>query len=401
MPLIEQRGSATILSTLKQFRKPEEGPMTIEEDVVVDGMHINLTPPLGITSAKFVQVIKKLEVEILYYNGNFDLVFQRKVYDELIWVIEARLDVVATREIVENNLDAQLQRATSDVLSQRHCQESRRLLEDTLVSWDGYQLVLRVCLVQLKGWEKEMQRVNDEDKNSRQRYGEFIVDLVFLSYHSVDGQSILGVTTVTRRWVETADVSEEAFDATRWIDRNLIRLCSKFGDYHKDDPSSFSLNPGFSLFPQFSFFKCLQFELPEDVVNKTLRIILELQFFKSSLFDLCSNYSSKLFSNTSYQQHLNSYIDYMYIKSYSFRLFSSLPAINFGVVSPLATRKQTITAMNGFDMPLLVAVCSRLVNPLAPRKEQTTSFLVSDFSFLEDSVEALTQFFSYSLSLLS
>ncbi|GJU76075.1 reverse transcriptase domain-containing protein, partial [Tanacetum coccineum] len=52
-----------------------------------------------------------------------------------------------------------------------------------------------------------------------------------------------------------------------------------------------------------SFFKCLQFELPEDVVNKTLRIILELQFFKSSLFDLCSNYSSKLFSNTSYQQH--------------------------------------------------------------------------------------------------
>ncbi|GJR34833.1 hypothetical protein Tco_1210517 [Tanacetum coccineum] len=70
-----------------------------------------------------------------------------------------------------------------------------------------------------------------------------------------------------------------------------------------------------------------QFELPEDVVNKTLRIILEFQFFKSSLFDLCSNYSSKLFSNTSYQQHLNSYIDYMYIKSYSFTLFSSLPGV--------------------------------------------------------------------------
>ncbi|KAL7604096.1 hypothetical protein Lser_V15G20122 [Lactuca serriola] len=46
---------------------------------------------------------------------------------------------------------------------------------------------------------------------------------------------------------------EESFDATRWIDRNLIRLCSKFGDYRKDDPSSFSLNPSFSLFPQFMF----------------------------------------------------------------------------------------------------------------------------------------------------
>ncbi|KAL7602712.1 hypothetical protein Lser_V15G15651 [Lactuca serriola] len=46
---------------------------------------------------------------------------------------------------------------------------------------------------------------------------------------------------------------EESFDATRWIDRNLIRLCSKFGDYRKDGPSSFSLNPSFSLFPQFMF----------------------------------------------------------------------------------------------------------------------------------------------------
>ncbi|GJV74097.1 retrovirus-related pol polyprotein from transposon TNT 1-94 [Tanacetum coccineum] len=52
--------------------------------------------------------------------------------------------------------------------------------------------------------------------------------------------------------------------------------------------------------------KVLQLSLnfaSEDDVNKTLRIILDLQFFKSSLFDLCNNYSSKLFSNPSYQQH--------------------------------------------------------------------------------------------------
>ena len=46
---------------------------------------------------------------------------------------------------------------------------------------------------------------------------------------------------------------QEAFDATRWLDRYLIRVCSKFGDYRKDDPSSFTLNPSFSLFPQFMF----------------------------------------------------------------------------------------------------------------------------------------------------
>ncbi|CAN4105998.1 unnamed protein product [Withania somnifera] len=99
------------------------------------------------------------------------------------------------------------------------------------------------------------------------------------SYQSVDGQTKLRVTTVTRRWVdatvsneelvqgfdqETAAVvvarlasykmeMEEDFDATRWLDRNLIRLCAKFGDYRKDEPSSFTLNPSFSLFPQFMF----------------------------------------------------------------------------------------------------------------------------------------------------
>jgi hypothetical protein len=48
-------------------------------------------------------------------------------------------------------------------------------------------------------------------------------------------------------------LSQEGFDATRWLDRNLIRFCSKFGEYRKDDPSSFTLNSFFSFFPQFMF----------------------------------------------------------------------------------------------------------------------------------------------------
>lgn len=99
------------------------------------------------------------------------------------------------------------------------------------------------------------------------------------SYQNPEGQSMLRVTTVTRTWIdssvssedlvqgfdqETAAVvmariasfkmeMEEGFDATRWLDRKLIRVCSKFGDYRKDDPASFTLNPCFSLFPQFMF----------------------------------------------------------------------------------------------------------------------------------------------------
>lgn len=99
------------------------------------------------------------------------------------------------------------------------------------------------------------------------------------SYQHPEGQMRIRVTTICRKWVdgstnteelvegfdqETAAVvlaryislkmeMEEEFDATRWLDRSLIRLCSRFGDYRKDDPSSFSLHSNFSLFPQFMF----------------------------------------------------------------------------------------------------------------------------------------------------
>lgn len=42
-------------------------------------------------------------------------------------------------------------------------------------------------------------------------------------------------------------------DILRWLDRNLIRLCQKFGDYRKDLPETFQLSPTFSMFPQFIF----------------------------------------------------------------------------------------------------------------------------------------------------
>ncbi|CAM0150497.1 unnamed protein product [Urochloa decumbens] len=108
--------------------------------------------------------------------------------------------------------------------------------------------------------------------------GEQSLGLSF-NYQHPEGQMRIRVTTICRKWVdgstnteeliegfdqETAAVvlaryislkmeMEEEFDATRWLDRSLIRLCSRFGDYRKDDPSSFSLHSNFSLFPQFMF----------------------------------------------------------------------------------------------------------------------------------------------------
>lgn len=42
-------------------------------------------------------------------------------------------------------------------------------------------------------------------------------------------------------------------DVLRWVDRMLIRLCARFAEYRKDDPSSFRLERNFSLYPQFMF----------------------------------------------------------------------------------------------------------------------------------------------------
>ncbi|CAL9779954.1 unnamed protein product [Musa acuminata subsp. burmannicoides] len=117
------------------------------------------------------------------------------------------------------------------------------------------------------------ERPNQSGIPNPQLYIQFLTN-----YQGPEGQMRLRVTTVTRRWVdgscteelvegfdqETAAVvfaryvslkmeMEQEFDATRWLDRSLIRFCSRFGDYRKDDPASFTLNPNFSILPQFMF----------------------------------------------------------------------------------------------------------------------------------------------------
>lgn len=47
--------------------------------------------------------------------------------------------------------------------------------------------------------------------------------------------------------------TDEGPDVLRWVDRMLIRLCQKFGEYAKDDANSFRLAENFSLYPQFMY----------------------------------------------------------------------------------------------------------------------------------------------------
>jgi protein transport protein SEC23 len=47
--------------------------------------------------------------------------------------------------------------------------------------------------------------------------------------------------------------TDEIGDVLRWVDRSLIRLCSKFAEYEPDNPESFRLSHELSLYPQYMF----------------------------------------------------------------------------------------------------------------------------------------------------
>ncbi|GAA5943858.1 hypothetical protein JCM3775_000217 [Rhodotorula graminis] len=96
-------------------------------------------------------------------------------------------------------------------------------------------------------------------------------------YQHSSGQFRLRVTTIARNFAEPGNPAisdnfdqeaaavlmariavykaeiDDSPDVLRWLDRMLIRLCQKFAEYRKDDPSSFRLNDNFIVYPQFMF----------------------------------------------------------------------------------------------------------------------------------------------------
>ena len=122
---------------------------------------------------------------------------------------------------------------------------------------------------------KDQQPMAMQGQQSQQFFLQFLCTL------AADGGDAMRVITTSRRWTEGQNLNDIAagFDqeaaavlvarqlswkmeteeetdcpaATRWLDRKLIQLCQRFGDYRKDDPHSFQLMPQFSIYPQFMF----------------------------------------------------------------------------------------------------------------------------------------------------
>ncbi|EKE41607.1 Sec23 protein, putative [Entamoeba nuttalli P19] len=97
-------------------------------------------------------------------------------------------------------------------------------------------------------------------------------------------------TTLMARYAAYKAETEDSREAIRWLDRSLIKMCQRFGDFRKDDPNSFKLSPNFSIYPQFMFhlrrshflkvFNCTPDEtsvfratLNRETVNNTLTMI--------------------------------------------------------------------------------------------------------------------------------
>ncbi|GKB76863.1 putative retrotransposon protein, partial [Tanacetum coccineum] len=134
-------------------------------------------------------------------------------------------------------------------------------------------------------------------------------------------------------------------------------------EFTQNITSYFQQNPGKPHWTAFLqnildlYFK--HFKLSEDVVNRILQVVLDLQHFKSSLFI----FAATILQSSSAIHHISNIDNFVHqiIKFQSILITSS-----HSLWSSQSFGHQK--AINGFDMPLPVAVCSGLVNPLAPRK---------------------------------
>lgn len=110
--------------------------------------------------------------------------------------------------------------------------------------------------------------VQTQATNQQRGYIQFVTQ-----YQNVDGFRHVRVTTVGRNFTNTdfafdqesacvlvarlachrAQTESNGPDVLRWLDRNLIRMCQRFGEFRKDSPESFQLSPLYSMFPQFIF----------------------------------------------------------------------------------------------------------------------------------------------------
>ncbi len=96
------------------------------------------------------------------------------------------------------------------------------------------------------------------DRSTRKRVTtvgrKFCNDVTTNSLEICQGFDQEAASVLMARYCVYEGYTKERIEVLRWLDKQLIRLISKFGDYKKDIPSSFRLPMEFNYFPQFMFY---------------------------------------------------------------------------------------------------------------------------------------------------
>ncbi|KAF1839310.1 hypothetical protein BDW02DRAFT_564306 [Decorospora gaudefroyi] len=202
------------------------------------------------------------------YKQSFARVFNKDADDNLLMAFNANLEVLTTKELKITGLigHAVSMNKKSVSVGETEC-------------GIGNTCAWKMCGIDPESSYGIYFEIAGQGGPSQMQSGQQQALIQFLTYyqHSA-GQYHLRVTTIKRNLsgpsgdpaiaqsfdqeaaavlmsriaVFKAEV-DDGPDVLRWVDRMLIRLCARFAEYRKDDPSSFRLEKNFTLYPQFMF----------------------------------------------------------------------------------------------------------------------------------------------------
>lgn len=202
------------------------------------------------------------------YKQSFARIFNKDAEDNLLMAFNANLEVLTTKELKVTGL---IGHAVSMNKKSASVGETECGIGNTC-AW-------KMCGIDPdSSYAIYFEIANQGGPNQMQAGPQKGMMQFITHYQHSDGQYHLRVTTVARNMsgpsgdpaiaqsfdqeaaavlmsriaVFKAEV-DDGPDVLRWVDRMLIRLCSRFAEYRKDDPTSFRLEKNFTLYPQFMF----------------------------------------------------------------------------------------------------------------------------------------------------
>ncbi|KAH7564578.1 Protein transport protein sec23 [Bipolaris maydis] len=180
------------------------------------------------------------------YKQSFARVFNKDADDNLLMAFNANLEVLTTKEL----------KLSGSIPSSTFSFSTARLWRNGIGSTCAWKMCgidpessYGIYLEAPKEDAKELIQEQAQSSVARSIVTTLLATRADCTDH-LDQEA--AAVLMSRIAVFKAEV-DDGPDVLRWVDRMLIRLCARFAEYRKDDPSSFRLEKNFTLYPQFMF----------------------------------------------------------------------------------------------------------------------------------------------------